>query len=448
MTQMNESASSLPKIVLTPLRQGVPAQGGTMEVLVRVQAPAQPAQSAGNRRPQLRLSLVVDRSGSMDGEPLAEAMRCVQHIVGRLQPADQVAVVLYDDNVQVPVPLQPAVHKTKIQAALAGVESGGSTALFDGWEAGARQLEAGSANAMSRVILLSDGQANQGLVDPADIQRHCAEWLAKGVSTTTVGLGRGFNEELMIGMARAGGGQQYYGQKAEDLYDSFDEELALLESLYLRRLRVRLVAAAGVIAQPLGLVQPAGQEWFGLSDLAWGAESWLLVRLHVAAGHEATAGALRSLLAVDMEAQARDGDWIAVTSPVLALPSLDAPVFDALPQDDVVAKRLLEIQFGESAARARTLIEEGKSDEAQAWLARLAPKVAGHPWLAEKLRSLQALAAQDATMAAKEIHYNQRRMSTRLAAVQEMLYSGDETNAQNIPAFLRRKGSEGTGRRK
>lgn len=51
-------------------------------------------------------------------------------------------------------------------------------------------------------------------------------------------------------------------------------------------------------------------------------------------------------------------------------------------------------------------------------------------------------------MAAKEIHYNQRRMSTRLAAVQEMRYSGDETNAQDIPAFLRRKGSERTGRRK
>ncbi len=448
MTQTSQSASPRPKIVLTPMHQGVPPQGGTIEVLVRVQAPAQPAVSAGDGRPQLRLALVVDRSGSMDGQPLDEAMRCVQHIVSRLQPADQVAVVLYDDKVQLPVQLQPAVHKARIQAALAGVESGGSTALFDGWEAGARQLEAGSANAISRVILLSDGQANQGLVDPTEIHRHCAEWLAKGVSTTTVGLGRGFNEELMIGMARAGGGQQYYGQNAEDLYDSFDEELALLESLYLRRLRVRLVAAAGVIAQPLGMVQPAGHEWFGLSDLAWGAEAWLLVRLHMAAGHEATAGAVRSLLAVDLEAQAKDGEWIAVTSPVLALPSLDAHALDALPHDDLVAKRLLEIEFGESAARARALIEEGKTSEAQAWLARLAPKVAGHPWLAEKLKSLQALAAQDATMAVKEIHYNQRRLSTRLAAVQEAQYSGDETNAQDIPAFLRRKESEGTGRRK
>jgi Ca-activated chloride channel family protein len=448
MTQTTQSASPLPKIVLTPMRQGVPARGGSIEVLVRVQAPSQPAKFGGAVRAPLRLALVVDRSGSMDGQPLHEAMRCVQHIVGRMQPTDQVAVVLYDDKVQVPVPLQPAQGKSAIQAALNGVESGGSTALFDGWEVGARQLEAGNANAISRVILLSDGQANHGVVDPVEIQRHCVQWLAKGVSTTTVGLGRSFNEDLMIGMARAGGGQQYYGQTADDLHDSFDEELALLESLYLRQLRVRLVAAAGVIAQPLGLVQPAGHEWFGLSDLAWGAESWLLVRLHIAAGHEASAGALRALLTVDLEAQGKDGEWIAVTSPVLALPSLDGLEFDVLPLEDLVAKRLLEVQFGESAARARALIEKGKTSEAQAWLARLAPKVAGHPWLAEKLKSLQALAAQDATMAAKEIHYNQRRMSTRLAAVQEAVYSGDETNAENIPAFLRRKGSEGTGRRK
>ena len=95
--------------------------------------------------------------------------------------------------------------------------------------------------------------------------------------TTTVGLGRGFNEDLMIGMARAGGGLQYYGQTAEDLYDNFDEELALLQSLYLRQLHLKLTPADGVIAEPLGVVEVMPNGQYRLSDLAWGAESWLLV---------------------------------------------------------------------------------------------------------------------------------------------------------------------------
>ena len=61
----------------------------------------------------------------------------------------------------------------------------------------------------------------------------------------------------MLGMARAGGGQQYYGQHAEDLFDGFDEELALLEAMCLRKLRVKLVAGPGVIVEPLGLVRQA-----------------------------------------------------------------------------------------------------------------------------------------------------------------------------------------------
>jgi hypothetical protein len=51
------------------------------------------------------------------------------------------------------------------------------------------------------------------------------------VTTSTYGLGRGFNEELMVAMARAGHGNSYYGQTAEDLMDPFREELELLNAL-------------------------------------------------------------------------------------------------------------------------------------------------------------------------------------------------------------------------
>jgi Ca-activated chloride channel family protein len=91
---------------------------------------------------------------------------------------------------------------------------------------------------LKRVILLSDGQANEGLTDAAAIAAQCAEWAARGVTTSTYGLGNSFNEELMVAMARAGGGNHYYGDTAEDLMDPFQQELELLGNLCLRDLRL------------------------------------------------------------------------------------------------------------------------------------------------------------------------------------------------------------------
>jgi Ca-activated chloride channel family protein len=438
----------LPTLVLTPLRQAVPASGGALEVLVRVQAPAQPAGAASAAaRSQLRLALVVDRSGSMSGEPLHQALRCVRHIVERLQPQDEVAVVLYDNRVDVAVPLQPAAQKDAILAALAGVESGGNTALFQGWLAGAQQLGVGRAGAISRVLLLSDGQANMGLTELAEVSPHCAQWHEQGVSTTTVGLGAGFNEDLMVGMARTGGGQAYYGQTAEDLHDSFDEELALLEALFLRHLRVKPVAAEGVIAEALSALDlPAQDGWRTLSDLPWRAESWLLLRLHVAA-QAPSGGAARPLLALNFEAVRKDGSAVQLTAPVLALPVVSDEAFAALAQDETVARRAQEIDFARASAEARELLMRGDSAAARERLRRLESQVQAHPWLAEKVVRLRALLELDAAMAAKEMRFKSSRLGTRVTQVNEVLYSADETNSDAIPAYLRRKAEEGRGRK-
>jgi Ca-activated chloride channel homolog len=129
-------------LVLTPLRNAAPAAGGTLEVLVRVQAPKRPLGADAPKRQPLRIAVVVDRSGSMSGEPLQEALRCTEYIAGGLHSSDQLSVVLYDNTVQVALPLAAAGNPAKVRAALAGVESGGNTALFSGWEAGAKCLKA------------------------------------------------------------------------------------------------------------------------------------------------------------------------------------------------------------------------------------------------------------------------------------------------------------------
>lgn len=435
-----------PTLILNPIRQAAATNGGTLEVLLRLQAPDRPAASAPTRQP-LRLAVVIDRSGSMTGQPLQEALRCAEYIANGLQPADQLAVVLYDDRVQVPVALRHGGDAAAVRLALAGVESGGCTALFDGWQAGAKILEGGAAGSLSRVLLLSDGQANRGLCTPIEIAEHCADWAARGVSTTTVGLGRNFNEDLMIGMARAGGGQQYYGQRAEDLHDGFDEELALLQSLYLRQVRVKLVPGAGVVAEPLGLVVQHATGWYGLPDLAWGAEAWLLVRLHIAPNTAADPRQPQSLLVAIVEGELEGTQALQPVRQTLSLPLLAEADLAGLPQDELVARRLKEVEFAEGMTQVRALAACGDMAAAQSRLAQLAQYVADQPWLAEKVANLTALLQTDPDSSLKEMQYSSLRASRRLASKVESAYQASETDSAELPAFLRRKSSEGRGRK-
>ena len=431
-----------PTILLSPLKPAIPAQGGAIDIMVRVQGPEQPESDKTKVTPK-RLSLVVDRSGSMSGQPLHEALKCVQHIAGCMTPQDRISVVVYDDNVNVLMPLGPVTSPDAIKRLLATVDSGGSTNLFGGWEDGAKQLEKGQDSSISRVILLSDGQANHGLLEQGAIEKHCREWLAKGVSTTTVGLGRGFNEDLMIGMAKAGGGQQYYGQTAADLFDSFDEELSLLQALCLRQLSLKLIPAPGVIIEPLGVFDQNADGTYQLSDLAWGAESWLAVRLHIS---PTTAGQNRDLLAATVQGTALNGQIITAHAAMLSLPVLDQAAYEASPADESVERRLLEVDFAKSSLELSRLVNAGNVTAARTLVKDLEKRFGQHPWLQAKLTRLRELADRDPEMMSKEARFSSRKMSKRLVANSEVTFSADETNS-DMPAFLRKKSEEGRGRR-
>ena len=116
-----------PTLVLTPAIAAVSERGGSLDVLVRVQAPEQPAELASKPTPK-RLALVVDRSGSMSGEPLDEALACVNYIASRMTPADQISVVVHPQSIvqsmvefvdgSVVAQLSPPDMKLPIQYAL------------------------------------------------------------------------------------------------------------------------------------------------------------------------------------------------------------------------------------------------------------------------------------------------------------------------------------------
>ena len=431
-----------PTILLSPLKSAIPEIGGYIDMLVRVQAPDLPEHTEHKHTPK-RLAMVVDRSGSMSGQPLKEALRCVVHIAKHMTPEDQMSLVVYDDSVHVMVPLKKMTSVEVIEDAVHLVFSGGSTDLFAGWLEGAQQLEGGDEKAISRVLLLSDGQANHGETRVSVIEEHCKKWYDKGVSTTTVGLGRGFNEELMIAMANSGGGQQYYGQTAEDLYDSFDEELSLLKAMYLRQINLKFMTAPGVIVEVLSQSQRNEDGTYRMNDLAYGAETWLAIRCYLSSS---TTGTQKDLLAVSIKATTLDGTTLEQSSAVLQLPVIALLDQLKLPADEMVQRRLLEVEFGNAANELRQLAKKGNLKATQRKLNEMEKRFGEHAWLKAKMEQLHRLAEEDMEMMMKEATFSSMKMSRRLASRSESLYMGDETELM-MPAFLRKKESEGKGRK-
>ncbi|MFC4640014.1 vWA domain-containing protein [Deinococcus hohokamensis] len=214
-----------PRIELLPLRAALPA-GQDSEVTVLARIHPAPAPRATAPRPPLNLCLVIDRSGSMDGPALAMARRATQVAIRALQPHDRVGVVAFDDEVTTVVPSQLVTDPERLVREVEGIAAGGMTALHRGWLEGAMQsAQHIDAQAINRVILLSDGQANQGEVRPQVIAEQVRGLAQRGVGTSTIGLGRDYDEHLLQAMAEAGDGNYEHIEDAEALPAYFQAEL-------------------------------------------------------------------------------------------------------------------------------------------------------------------------------------------------------------------------------
>jgi Ca-activated chloride channel family protein len=236
----------------------IASSGGEATLLVRVLAAAEDETETSRAAP-LDVAFVLDRSGSMQGGKLDLAKEGVDLAVARLRDADRAALVVYDDEVDAVQPLAPATPRLKasLRLALHGIDAGGSTYLSGGWIAGCHQLAeaapvagaGATATRIRRVILLTDGLANVGILDPGVLARHAGELRRRGIATTTVGVGQDFDEGLLSAMAEAGGGNFQYVAGADGLRAFFAQELQELFSVAATGLTVTLALAPGVDAE-------------------------------------------------------------------------------------------------------------------------------------------------------------------------------------------------------
>ncbi|MFE1748570.1 VWA domain-containing protein [Coleofasciculus sp. H7-2] len=189
----------------------------------------------------LNLSVVIDRSGSMAGVPLKNAIQAAQRLVEHLTPEDFLSIVIYDDTPETILQHQQVQDKAAIRSLIGKVKAGGCTNLSGGWLMGCDKVKSQqSTERINRVLLLTDGQANVGITDSQVLINTARQQAEQGIVTTTLGFGTYFNEDLLIGMANAAGGNFYFIQSPDDASDVFRIELESLTSVVAQNLTVTL----------------------------------------------------------------------------------------------------------------------------------------------------------------------------------------------------------------
>ncbi len=444
----NNNIASTFQLLLTPEKAALAGkQSTTLRVLVRIQAPSPPP-GAAPRQP-LHLALVLDRSGSMNGVPLEEAKRCARNIIDSLAPGDRAAVFAFDDEIVQVAPLTPAANKLALATALATIECGGSTNLHGGWRAGADELLAKLAGEdVHRVILLSDGCANAGEQDLEQITLQCKTAAQGGVSTSTYGLGESFNEALMLAMASAGRGNAYYGQTAADLAEPFAAEFALLTSLCARGLVLKVNAPAGIgvkLRNDFVPVEGEAMAW-SLPDLAFASEAWAVLEFDVATIAAGYGCSVRLPITVSVQAATHDSAPLFLLAALPALPIMTADQIAAMPADELVARRTMELDAADALAAVQKAIAADDWPLAEQLVETAQGRFAQHEWASAILATMKRLVAdRNARGAGKEAVYARRSMNSRLASLNEASFSAFDE--QSIPAFLRRKPEQGKGQR-
>jgi Ca-activated chloride channel family protein len=203
----------------------------------------------GNQRTEeripLNLALIIDRSGSMQGTPLEAAKQAATGVVAMLNRRDMLTVVCFDNRVRTVVNSvsMDREGRAEAQRMIAEIQPGGTTDLEAGWLKGAEHVAEnmeGSVRFRNHLVLLSDGMANAGETSPEVLAEYATGMQARGIITTTVGIGDHYSPEILQAIAEHGGGRMHDAERPEEIIEVVTAELGELALVVADKLQISI----------------------------------------------------------------------------------------------------------------------------------------------------------------------------------------------------------------
>ncbi|HZG68618.1 MAG TPA: VWA domain-containing protein [Herpetosiphonaceae bacterium] len=232
-------------------RQPLPANTAQVAYLL---IEARPQAVVAASAPAVNFSMVLDRSGSMDGPKIESLKRAVMEVIDTLRPEDTISVVVFDETAEVIVPSSPVADKAALKNRVESIRVQGGTAMSTGLEAGIAEARKGVApDRVSHLLLLTDGQT---WGDEDQCRAIAQQLAAENVRITALGLGDEWNEQLLDDLADATQGTSDYVADPKDIEKYFQAATAAAQGTAVRKGRLLLRLAQGVTPRAVFRVTP------------------------------------------------------------------------------------------------------------------------------------------------------------------------------------------------
>jgi Ca-activated chloride channel family protein len=203
--------------------------------------------AAATTSPPVHLGLVIDRSGSMRGQRIKNAISAALSAIDRLNDGDSVSVVAFDTQAITIAPptILDARTRDDVKTRVSGIQLGGDTCISCGMDA-EMALADRTSGRTEHMIVLSDGDTNNGIRDEGGLRKLAESARERGITVTSIGVDLQFNERVMAAIAEGGDGRHYFVQRPEDLGAVFESEAAALKGTVADRAEATFDLAPGV----------------------------------------------------------------------------------------------------------------------------------------------------------------------------------------------------------
>lgn len=186
-----------------------------------------PITDAAKARPGQAVEVVLDRSGSMNGPVFDSAKESILKLIDRLAPQDSFGLVAFDDQALIIAPMRvmkdhdiPALRK-----AVRDMQTGGQTDISAGYTMGLRELSRVATDAGATLLLISDGHANSGEQNPSVLAQIATTHASQKVTTSTIGLGTGYDEKILEALAQGGNGAHRFAYTIDEAIGAIAAEV-------------------------------------------------------------------------------------------------------------------------------------------------------------------------------------------------------------------------------